>query len=175
MAKTTKARRSKRVQRAAPQSRRYSWAVRFGIKAKPEAAAAEFDRIRKTRGGLSRALLLEESTPPHSALHDEFLWDDTRAAHEYRLDQAGRLIGALKVVLLSEDGEPASSDVRAYCSIGEQDEERDYEPTLTIMASGAKRERLLEIARAELKRWQERYDGFAELARVYEAIESVAV
>jgi len=41
---------------------------------------------------LTPELVLADASDPASPLHDEFDWDDTTAAHAYRIEQARRLI-----------------------------------------------------------------------------------
>jgi len=52
----------------------------------------ELSRIYKKYGGLKASIVLKEAEKKTSPLHDDFLWDDEAAAHEYRLVQARTLI-----------------------------------------------------------------------------------
>jgi hypothetical protein len=59
---------------------------------------AEFDRIFAKYGRLDAAILLNEATPRSSPIHKYFEWDDTEAAHRYRLHQATAMLCASKFV-----------------------------------------------------------------------------
>ena len=54
-----------------------------------EAMAAE--------GPLTASRIVEEATDPAHPLHDRFNWDDTDAAHQWRLQQARRLIVSVSI------------------------------------------------------------------------------
>lgn len=49
-------------------------------------------RILERDGCVRVSVLLEESRDPSSPLHNEFEWDDSKAAEEYRKNQARRII-----------------------------------------------------------------------------------
>lgn len=59
----------------------------------------EVTRIYERDGKVAASVLLEEQTPPDAPLHDRFEWDDSKAGHEYRLDQARKLIRVARVVV----------------------------------------------------------------------------
>lgn len=60
--------------------------------------------IAERDGGLLRpAAVVEAAKPVDSPLHNAFTWDDTKAANEYRLLQAQKLIRSFKVTI--EDGD----------------------------------------------------------------------
>lgn len=48
-------------------------------------------------GKLTAEMVVEEAKNKASPLHDEFTWDNLKAAHQHRLDQARQLIRAVKV------------------------------------------------------------------------------
>lgn len=52
----------------------------------------ELMKLWKKRGKLTASEVVEAAKNAKSALHDCFEWDDTKAAHEYRLSQARHLI-----------------------------------------------------------------------------------
>jgi len=66
---------------------------------------AVLEELYKRRGELRPVDLVEEATDPDHALHDRFEWDDRRAAHEYRLDQAAQLIRSVRVRFIVGDEE----------------------------------------------------------------------
>ena len=72
----------------------YKWkpSSRIGINA--ETAGAVMDSLEQ-RGALTAKNLLDESRPAEAPLHNEFEWDDIKAAEEYRLQQARHIINCL--------------------------------------------------------------------------------
>ena len=62
-----------------------------------EAAARELLALYEEHGELRAELVLERARDPASALHEAFEWDDSEAAHRWRLDQARALIRSVRV------------------------------------------------------------------------------
>ncbi|HAZ61006.1 MAG TPA: hypothetical protein DCY89_05470 [Gammaproteobacteria bacterium] len=58
----------------------------------------ELSRIADATGALTPALVVEAATDPESPLHDAFDWDDSAAAHKYRLVQARSMIRSVRFV-----------------------------------------------------------------------------
>lgn len=75
---------------------------------------AEIKRIYQQHGKIDAEILLNEATPQSSPIHDYFEWDDTEAAHRYRLQQATAMLIASKfVVMLKEREHDAPQNVVA--------------------------------------------------------------
>lgn len=132
--------------------------------------AEELERIsRKHKGVLRPRDVVKFARNPETALHEHFEWDDTKAAEEYRLEQARRII-RVQVVYLEEDSEP----IRAYASL-QKDRGRDsYRPITRVMQDEEMRAELMEQALKEARAWMRRYEQLEELAEVFSAIEKVA-
>lgn len=75
-----------------------------------DVAKIEVQRIKSNYGLLTPALLLEEARNPKSVFHNCFTWDDDKAAHLFRMDQAKRLLQSINVTILT-DGEPKKIEV----------------------------------------------------------------
>jgi hypothetical protein len=91
-------------------------------------AAAELERLRAEKGGLTPEGVVETATDPANPLHHAFEWDDSKAAHEHRLSQARGLIRAVVVV---EEGKPSSP---MYVHV-RTEESREYHPTAVVAQS----------------------------------------
>ena len=82
---------------------------KFGVKAgkrvkgNPQAIGEELERIRGKYKELTAANTIKEARAKSSPLHGQFNWNDTEAAHRYRLVQASTLIRAIVVI---EKGRP---------------------------------------------------------------------
>lgn len=107
---------------------KYEWRIislAKGIDA--DAAILELERIEKVYGSLTPENVLEASKKKNAVLHNLFNWDDEKAAHQYRLQQARTIINNLEIIIIS-DGESRQipvfetiikNDVRVYKSIEE--------------------------------------------------------
>lgn len=68
-----------------------------------KAIADRLARILKRNGGiLTPNAVLDDARDASSPLHDQFEWDDTEAAHQYRLQQARALIRSVKIDVKTE-------------------------------------------------------------------------
>ena len=79
---------------------------------KREIVETELRRIWDERAELSAADILEEARPEDSPLHPFFEWDDSQAAENFRLFQAGMLIRSVKLRVTSIDARGQITDYR---------------------------------------------------------------
>lgn len=133
--------------------------------------AAELAAIQKTGGGLLMpASVVEFAKNPDTALHSQFEWDDTAAAHAHRLWQA-RMVIRLHVTVLAADTEP----VRAFVSLStDRGGVGGYRSTVDVMDDDINRSVMLTDALDELRRVQRKYRAVAALKKVWEALDNVA-
>lgn len=133
--------------------------------------------IEKNHGSITPEIVLEDAKPKDSPLHTAFTWDDSKAAHRHRLDEARYLIRSYVIVEVPTTSEESGTYTvavpqRQVESI-EEDGQRVYKTINDIMADPVLRARLLEEALAKLKLWKDRYKNLTELAEVYSAIDHV--
>jgi hypothetical protein len=132
-----------------------------------QAAGEELERIRKSRNGnMIAADVLKEARESNSPLHCAFEWDDKKAAHLHRLNQAGDLIRAV-VVINSE--KPDASPVRAFVNVGEN-EERGYTHVAAAMSDAVMRAQVISRAWKELEEWKARYADIVEFSKLFDVI-----
>ena len=128
----------------------------------------ELEQIRQSHGGILRpGDVVEYATDPETTLHGQFQWNDTEAAHQYRLWQARELIRVV-VNLLPHSDEPT----RVYVSLS-HDRRREgggYRTLDNVMRSKALRESLLRQAAADMERFETKYRQLTELASVISAM-----
>jgi hypothetical protein len=102
-----------------------------------------------------------------SELYKCFTWDDTKAAREYRKQEARKV---LQLLVYSDDEAEAEErepiQVRVY-----QRGEVEYKPAKLIIQNKGEYAKLLERAYAELQAFKERYKNIAELEEVLLAID----
>lgn len=132
------------------------------------------ERIAQASGGkASAADVLAEAARSTSPLHSFFEWNDTKAAHEHRLEQARRLIRSIEVrrVGAPEDRVRAFHVVKAGPGEG-------YAPIGEILKSVDMSAELLKRAKRELEGWAQRYARLrdaAELAGVFRGLEEAGI
>lgn len=150
---------------------RYRWRrgahVPAGLKA--DLVAAEITAIEQQHGGLTPDLVVENARNEASAMHRWFEWDDDEAAHQYRIQQARQILSSVTVVYV--DGPRQSEPVQAFVSLRIEDEPRRYHSITAAMANPQTRDIVLDDARRALAAWRRKYEGFAELADLYKAID----
>jgi len=123
----------------------------------------ELELIRKRHRGILRpADVVKFARDPKTALHKQFEWDDSRAAEQYRLEQARHIIRcAVRVVV---DDKPP---IRAYVSLVSDRQVGDsYRDIIEVMCTPTLRERLLKQALNEADSWRLRYEQFVELQAI---------
>lgn len=106
-----------------------------------------------------------------TSLHSAFEWSDSKAAYEYRIEQARRLI-RVSVEVVSYEGEDIT--VQAFFSC-EKDRNGcgGYKSFSALMLDEEGRESVLQTAIGELKAFQNRYKRLKELSNVFSVIESL--
>jgi hypothetical protein len=132
---------------------------------------SELRRIQALNGGLLRPSdIVAEASAPDSPLHHCFNWDDTAAAHQWRLQQARQLIRVVVEVLPYEE---PHYEVRAYVSLMPDRVQQNggYRVLTEVLASPPQRQQMLAEALQELNRFKVRYHQLSELDAVFRAAE----
>ncbi len=103
-----------------------------------------------------------------SPLHDYFDWNDSSAAESWREEQARYLLRNIQIEVETVSGEKC--DVRfAYAVVGKQT--HGYVSFPQVQQSEEYRQQVIEMALAELASWRKKYNTYAELFPVVEAIQ----
>lgn len=134
---------------------------------KREKIQAELEAIRGGAGGVLKAEdVVEFARDKKTALHDEFTWDNSKAAHEYRLWQARQVIKVF-VDVVAADTDP----VPVYVSLTSDraNPGGGYRALKDVLSVEAHREQLLADALKDLQRFQSRYSALKELHGVMAA------
>lgn len=147
----------------------YAWKSNSRIKAKPEEAAEVFSELERS-GGLTPKRLVDASKPKNAPLHDEFEWNDKKAAEQFRESQAAHMIRCLVILEDEQEGEAAQA-VRAYFPVTEPQE---YTHITRILSRDDFREKMLNRALEELVSFQKKYESLSELKPVFDSIKTIA-
>lgn len=146
----------------------YKWKTASYIKANAEEAGKMCEELEKTVG-LTAETLLEANSSENAPLHNEFEWDDSKAAHSYRLQQARHIINCL--VIVPEGQTTNTTSVRAFFNIEENSPK--YESVNAILQNEDKHQKLLNRAFSELRAFQKKYSTLEELTPLYSLIEEI--
>lgn len=143
----------------------YQWNPASRIKTDANVAGKVFEELESTVG-LTAKTLLDASRSEDAPLHNEFEWDDAKAAESYREVQASYIIRSLCVSAQDEIGEP----VRAVFAVNGG----GYESVTVIMQDVDKRSSLLDMALRELRSFERKYKILEELSEVFSAIDRLS-
>ena len=131
--------------------------------------STELKRIAAENGGvLRREDVVREAEAKASPLHSYFEWDDTEAAHKWRLEQAGQLIRV--TVEYISDGE-MTVPFRTFVSLTSDRKlpGGGYRATVSVMNAPDKQAQLLRDALFDLESFQRKYGNLRALARLFVA------
>ncbi len=119
---------------------------------------ATLERLKST-GPLTADRVLDEAADAKSPLHKYFEWDDRKAAHQYRLEQARRLIRSIEVVI--EDAKGKDVALKAYYNVADAEGQRSYEPMEFVFSSPDLSDQVIEQARTQLEAWRARFAKYS--------------
>jgi hypothetical protein len=146
----------------------YTWKTASYIKANADDAGKMCEELSRTVG-LTAETLLEASEREDAPLHNEFEWDDTKAAHEYRLGQSRHIIACLMVV--PEEQPETAEPVRAFLNVVK--EESKYHSINAILRSEDLHKAMLNRAKAELQAFERKYSELKELKTLFDLIDTM--
>lgn len=131
---------------------------------------AELRRLFADNGGaLTPEAIVEAARAEESALHDKFDWDDSEAAHAWRIHQARNLLR----VVVTYIG-PAEDQIctRVFVSLTtDRTKGGDgYREIEAVMSNQEYRDQLLADALEEMRRFEQKYSALKELAGVFSAM-----
>jgi hypothetical protein len=149
------------------------------MKTKPnETASLEeiLGKIAQKHGGtLTPEQVLKAAAPKSSPLHQHFQWDDTEAARQYRLMQAGQLIRRVRITYAPSEGREFR--VRAFVNVTPEAVEDEsprghYVPFETARLIPNYREQLLANARRDAETFKQKYATLEEVLPIIQAIDA---
>lgn len=123
-------------------------------------------------GVLQPEAVVEAARPDDSPLHSSFTWDDTEAAHQYRLWQARVLIRSI-VQYIDVGGEEKEFRVFTSLSSDRTGNGGGYRETVAVLSDNKYHNQLLADAHDEMIRFNAKYASLKELAGVIGEIKKV--
>lgn len=145
----------------------YQWKKGSHHKVEPEVAAEVMNGLAE-KGTLNAETLVDVSKDENSPMHPEFDWDDTTAAHNWRLHQARNVINALVMI---DDAEPEKEPVRVFLKI-ESVNQNQYESTQVLVRTQTGRDAMIEQAERELKAFRAKYEAILTWTNAISNIDS---
>lgn len=133
---------------------------------------AELEALCEANNGILQAeAVVNHARNPQSALHKRFTWDDTTAAHQYRLVQARQLIRYAVVYITKEE---TQIPVRGMLNLPSDRHMPGggYRPTVNVMTNAAMRKEHLRELRQSVQRLQQRYKTMTELQPAFDAFDA---
>lgn len=149
----------------------YQWKPDSRYPIGAQIAAERLAEIKSDRGSLTPRYVVDDAASNNSPLHRCFEWDDDKAADNYRLDQARKLIGSIVVAKI--DDTPVKKETRAFVHstvYGNQ-----YVPIEVAMSRPDMRAETLGRAKQEIALWRSRYAAYQEFANLHAEIDSLLV
>lgn len=153
----------------------YAFAPGFHLRGlNPQEVGEHLTRLG-SEAPLTPERILEDARRADSPTHAAFEWDNERAAHRYRIEQARYLIQA--VVTVVNEGEE-KRQMRAFVNVVNPDAETDDDPrryvtTQEAAMSPAYRQQVLTGLLSQAHAWAERAKAFKELSRVVGVISTL--
>lgn len=121
-------------------------------------------------GVLRPEVIVERAKARSSPLHDFFTWDDTRAAHAWRVNEARDLIRSYSVVIQQQP--PIKT--RAFVSLKSvRAKGGGYLPLARVMSDRELHAEMLRDALDDLEWWRKRYEKLQELQPIFAAARRV--
>lgn len=128
-----------------------------------EMVGKELERLFPN-GEVSAPEVVRAARVPDSPLHKYFEWDDAKAAHEYRVEQARGLIKAIVVEIGGEE-------IPAYHNVKIESGQSSYVETYKCKDTPSLWSQVVQTALNEAEAWSRRYKIYAELEPIHNAIQ----
>lgn len=136
-----------------------------------DAIRAEIERL-KSDGVIRPVDVVEAAREESSPLHDWFQWDDSEAAHQYRLIQARNML-RVYVKVADSDNEP----VQAFVSLTTDRVKAGggYRAMVDVLSDETMSAQLLQDALTQLNNMRQKYGRLQQLVKVWEEVDRVQV
>jgi hypothetical protein len=119
-------------------------------------------------GSLDAEAVVRDAEDEASPLHRFFLWDDKKAAHEYRITRARYLIRA---TMVATDIDGQSVDICTFFNVTTENG-RSYVSAENVFESDELRAQIVDRATRELDSWILRFGFLSELKDLVNVIEA---
>lgn len=155
----------------------------------PESISEELRFIQTNNNGtLQPHHVVEYAKDPNTLLHNKFEWQDSKAAHQYRLWQARKVISLELIVVdrksekpcnvfvsMDNDNVEPGKQTRAFISlsIDRKGDKVGYRSIEDVISDEEMRQQMLEDARKDMNLFRRKYHMLKELSDVFSAMDKV--
>jgi hypothetical protein len=147
----------------------YTWSY-WHYPVDAEVVGREVEQIAAEHGSCSPRVFVDRARPAESPLHPLLIWDNAKAAEEYRINQARQVISRLRIVV-KDRPQPAPAFVHVAVMPGGRP--GGYVSTLRAMSDAEMREQALREALRQLDGLRRRHESLVELRPLWDAIDEV--
>lgn len=126
------------------------------------------------KGGLKPQDVVDAARDPASPMHGEFTWDDTKAAHAHRLEEARALIREITITAVIGPRK-APVEIRLFHSTRNREGERSYGLVNILSKDEFTRSQIEAQALRSLIHWQDRLEIYQALPDVVKALEGLGL
>jgi len=126
-------------------------------------------KLAHANGGLlTPEAVVEFARPKTSPLHKRFMWDDSEAAHQYRLWQARQMIS---VTIRYVDIKGKKTPTRVFVSLSPDRDKRHggYREMVEVLSDASMRRQMLQDASNEMSLFEMKYQSLDELSDIFKA------
>ena len=132
----------------------------------PQVVGDKLQELRDQNNGLTASIIIEDAKKKKSVLHGAFEWDDSKAAHHWRLHSASHLMRSVEIVSTSAKGDTRSLPAFVFV---ETEEGPRYESLARVLDDDEMRIQVINRALKEFEQWQQRYKDYNEFLSVFES------
>lgn len=147
----------------------YKWST-YGYSVSADIVGKHFEKLEKKYGEVNKVNVLESARPEKSPIHSLFEWDDTKAAENYRLEQARLLICNLDVEVEHDEEKPIVC--RAFVNVSET-KKGSFINIQSAFQNEDTKELVLKRALQELQAFENKYKNLTELSGIFTEIDSL--
>lgn len=155
--------------------KKFAWKAGSWFPVDAQIAVDTIETLQKTLGKdtVTAKELLDASRSDDAPLHGCFEWDDTVAAEQYRLSQAGKIIRSIEIVPVETDTPAHLTRSRYMLNVVPNAPKVQGEfATVDVAFKNDKyRVAVLKNALNELHAFQRKYNSYQELSGVFKAID----
>ena len=134
----------------------------------PQAVGDKLQELRDKHKGLTASIVIEDAKNKNSVLHGAFEWNDSKAAHEWRLHSARHLMRAVVTKELDSSGEIRYQPAFVFVKT---EEGPRYESLARVLDDDEMRIQVINRALKEFEQWQKRYEEYEEFLSVFESFD----
>ena len=147
------------------------WQTTMFKKADPEKCYAEISSIGDE---VTPAQVVQKAESEDSELHKCFTWDDTEAASQWRLQEARQVMRQLIVITQPDPEEPEEKKEPVQIRLlmkNDNSYSSGYKQTLVMVRDEDEYQKLLNMAREELRVFKRKYSMLSELREILDLID----